>query len=260
MVNPFILLPLYIYPATNAWNALYDSITANPSVQFKVIVNPDSGPGAGNIPDDNYIANIAQLNSYPNVATLGYVHASYGARDQGLVQADVETYQGWASYTGSDIHVDGIFFDESPSNSSMLAYVRDITSAAKATMTNGNTIILNPGVNVPTAYYTHADYINVFEQSHAHWTKRGQGPLSVPSGLRAKSSVMIHHYTATTPQLAIDVQNIVNAGIAGSLFTTQADYDAWSAHWASYVGHLAQFSAAKAKPKRMSRFFRRIVQ
>lgn len=258
MVNPFILLPLYIYPASNAWNTLYDSINANPSVQFQVIVNPASGPGDTPFPDENYIANIAQLNSYPNVATLGYVHTLYGARDPASVQADVQSYQDWSTYGGSDIHMDGIFFDESPSDSGMYSYVQGIISAAKSTMTNGNTVILNPGVNVPTNYYDIADYILAFENGYPQWTRKG--PSSIPSGVRAQSIVMIHHYSNTVTRLATDVQNIIDAGIAGQFITTQADYDAWSTQWSSYVSYIAQSGAAKFKFKRMSRFFQRLVQ
>lgn len=258
MVNPFILLPLYIYPASNAWNTLYDSIDANPSVQFKVIVNPASGPGDAPLPDDNYIANIAQLNSYPNVATLGYVHTLYGARDPGLVQADVQTYQDWSDYGDSDIHMDGIFFDESPSNASMFSYVQGVTTAAKSTLTNGKTVVLNAGVNVPTNYYSVADYVLAFENSYPQWTRKG--PNSIPSGVRAQSIVMIHHYSNTVTRLATDTQAIITAGIAGQFITTQPDYDAWSTQWSSYVGYIAQSSAAKLKFKRMSRFFQRLVR
>lgn len=40
-----ILLPLYIYPSSGVWDPVYDAISDNPDVTFRVIVNPDSGPG-----------------------------------------------------------------------------------------------------------------------------------------------------------------------------------------------------------------------
>lgn len=41
-----VLLPLYVYPDDGAWNSVYKAITANPSVPFYVVVNPDDGPGS----------------------------------------------------------------------------------------------------------------------------------------------------------------------------------------------------------------------
>ena len=41
-----------------------------------IILNPDSGPGAGTFPNANYVAGITQLHSYPNARIIGYVHTS----------------------------------------------------------------------------------------------------------------------------------------------------------------------------------------
>jgi hypothetical protein len=42
-----VLLPLYVYPSTGAWDAVYNAAAAYPDVTFRLIVDPDSGPGAG---------------------------------------------------------------------------------------------------------------------------------------------------------------------------------------------------------------------
>ena len=42
-----ILLPLYLYPLTGAWDSVYNAASTYPSVNFYLIVDPDSGPGAG---------------------------------------------------------------------------------------------------------------------------------------------------------------------------------------------------------------------
>lgn len=73
-----ILLPLYVYPSNGGWDPVYAAVAAYPSVQFQIVVNPDSGPGAGQYPNSDYVAGLAKLNSYSNVKTIGYVHTSYG--------------------------------------------------------------------------------------------------------------------------------------------------------------------------------------
>ncbi|KAJ7029908.1 Spherulation-specific family 4-domain-containing protein [Mycena alexandri] len=62
-----------------------------PELQFYVIVNPESGPGAT---DPNYQAAVAAFHAYANVLIVGYVLTSYGARPLDQVQQDIETYAG----------------------------------------------------------------------------------------------------------------------------------------------------------------------
>ncbi|KAI4218048.1 MAG: hypothetical protein L6R36_009153, partial [Xanthoria steineri] len=109
----FILLPLYLYPGTSAstWSNVTAAIAANPTVQWQVIVNPNSGPGAYP-PDANYIAALSKLNSYRNVATLGYVATNYGRIPYATLTSQIDVYARWATYTQANIAVDGVFFDE----------------------------------------------------------------------------------------------------------------------------------------------------
>lgn len=113
-----ILLPLYVYPGTNAaiWAPLKTAITAYPSVQWQIIINPNNGPGtkpSSPYPDTNYIAGIKALKKYSNVKTLGYVHTSYGRRPVNDIRADINNYTNWSSYTNGDISMDGMF-DHNP--------------------------------------------------------------------------------------------------------------------------------------------------
>lgn len=54
-----ILLPLYEWPTDNTtWSPVFEAATAHPHINFKVIVNPNTGPGdTGKIPNI-YIENI----------------------------------------------------------------------------------------------------------------------------------------------------------------------------------------------------------
>jgi hypothetical protein len=64
---------------------------------------------------------------------VGYVHTSYATRNVNDVLADVTTYSGWAS-NSSALAVNGIFFDEIPSNFSTdnAAYLKQINQAVKS--------------------------------------------------------------------------------------------------------------------------------
>lgn len=115
-----MIAPVYIYPDTgaSAWAGLFSAIQANPSVHFYCIVNVDSGPGADEYPDSNFIFGNNKLNSIPSVTTLGYVHVSYGERPIAEVKAEIDAYKNWDTYTQSNISMNGIFFDEVPNDGS----------------------------------------------------------------------------------------------------------------------------------------------
>lgn len=93
--RPFVLLPLYIYPAPAAWAPLYDAAGAHPELDFYVVVNPSNGPGDGALPDANYVDALVRLTALRNVRVIGYVHCSYGARPAEEIVADVEAYGRW---------------------------------------------------------------------------------------------------------------------------------------------------------------------
>lgn len=59
--------------SAGAWANVYSNISANPTENFTIVVNPSSGPGSTQYPNSDYVAGIAQLNSYSNVQILGYV-------------------------------------------------------------------------------------------------------------------------------------------------------------------------------------------
>lgn len=93
--KPFVLVPLYIYPFPTAWEPLYVAADSHPELDFLVVVNPNSGPGPGVLPDANYIEALARLTAAPNVKVIGYVHCSYGKRLLDELVAEVSAYRGW---------------------------------------------------------------------------------------------------------------------------------------------------------------------
>lgn len=115
--KPFVLVPLYIYPFPTAWEPLYVAADAHPELDFLVVVNPNSGPGPGVLPDDNYIEALARLTAAPNVKVIGYVHCSYGKRLLDELVAEVSAYRGWTH--ASERREDGkVCFKHPPQNAS----------------------------------------------------------------------------------------------------------------------------------------------
>lgn len=105
---------------------------AHRNLDFTVIINPSSGPGSSQYPDDHYTTAVQKLNTYPNVKTVGYVRTGYATRNISTVVSEVDTYAGWASKS-SGLAMHGIFFDESPHEYSADAveYMRSVNQAAK---------------------------------------------------------------------------------------------------------------------------------
>jgi hypothetical protein len=92
-------------------------ISEHSSLQFMIIINPHNGPGQPDMPDEEYTREIALLNGYPNVCTIGYVRVDYCKRPLQEAIDDVTKYGGWASqYDETKLGVHGIFVDESPNH------------------------------------------------------------------------------------------------------------------------------------------------
>jgi len=87
----------------------------HPGLTFIIVINPHSGPGAIAEPDANYTREIPRLNSYTNVRTIGYVATGYAKRELAAVLRDITTYSAWSKNATSGLGVQGIFFDETPS-------------------------------------------------------------------------------------------------------------------------------------------------
>lgn len=91
-----------------------NSLAAYPNLQFLVIVNPNSGPGAAPWwPTDDYVREIPRLNTHPNVDILGYVRATYCTRPLADVFDDIDMYATWSlDDEHQGLGVQGIFVDE----------------------------------------------------------------------------------------------------------------------------------------------------
>jgi len=95
------------------------SISAHPSVEFLVIINPNSGPGDGSRPGHDYEREVPRLTSKPNVTTIGYVRVDYCKKPLHDACEEIDRFAGWVTKHGSDVpglSVDGIYVDETPNH------------------------------------------------------------------------------------------------------------------------------------------------
>jgi hypothetical protein len=166
-----LLVPAYFYPAGESvadWGRLAASAPTGP---LQVIVNPANGPGLR--VDPNYAAVVRKLRD-AGVKVLGYVHTSYGDRDLGEVEADVETFL-------SLYAVDGFFVDEMSSDPERVSYYTSLRAFIKD-RSPGFAVVGNPGTTPDEAYASApaADTLILFEGPARHfrnyrapeWTSR----------------------------------------------------------------------------------------
>merc|ERR1711977_673771 len=112
-----VLLPLYIYPLPKAWDPLYTAIESHPTLDFTIIINPNSGPGKTGLPDEDYSREIARLSKYPNVYMVGYVRVNWCKRDLEKVCNDVDKYAAWGRHGNGEFTMGGIFSMSRQTNS-----------------------------------------------------------------------------------------------------------------------------------------------
>ncbi|KPM40270.1 hypothetical protein AK830_g6284 [Neonectria ditissima] len=241
--QPVVLLPLYIYPLEKAWEPLFDLALALPSVLFVTVVNPCNGPGDDALPDDSYRDVLQRLSSVPNIRILGYVHCTYGSRPLDAIRTDIDVYRAW----NSSFRVDGIFFDETPSDPSTLEFMTTASDHTRSTwrksLSRPGLVAFNPGVVVQRAFFDAADWIVVFEQSQTHWnTPDIQDALQqMPADVQHKAVAIVHSLTGDLGEASQLTADIRLRGFGGLHLTEQVGggYTAWPVMWASVAHALA---------------------
>ncbi|KAI1173374.1 Spherulation-specific family 4 [Nemania sp. FL0916] len=226
-----ILLPLYVYPSETyndhaaLWTPAFNAISSQPSVDWLVVVNVDSGPG-GSSPgnnDINYIYGTAQLNSYSNVRTVGYVHTEYGAADMSTLRSNITDWANWASYTASDIAVGGIFFDESGTDS--YDYLNEAISYAKSAFGNDNIIsVCNFGTTAAAEFYDICTVVVAFEDTAANYGGQSTLNSNIPSGYADQAAIIVNEFHGSLATLQSDIQTLKNNGVGYGYFVTNG-YD-----------------------------------
>jgi hypothetical protein len=143
------LIPAYVPPHELA------ALATGMNPPRMVVVNPDSGPGAG---EGGAYGEAVRTLQAAGIRVLGYVPTTYGVRPLADVLADVRRYLAW-------YRVDGIFFDEASSDAALLPYYRAVSQQARGDA--GRVVVLNPGVPPAAGYFDVADVVVTFEGAYA---------------------------------------------------------------------------------------------
>lgn len=214
-----ILLPLYVYPAATYndgaknWDPVISAASSNPSTTWLTVIDPHNGPGTTFKPgndDVNYIAGVSRLNALSNMKTIGYVRTNYAKSSMDELKFNITTWKNWDTYTGANIAVQGIFFDESAPNAD---YMKQAVDFARTTFGRAITTVCNFGKAVGDEYYGICDVVVAFESclncSDGPQYKSGQTiEANVPVGVRAKAAVIVHDFAGK----AFD-GSVVDAGL-----------------------------------------------
>ncbi|KAL1617217.1 hypothetical protein SLS54_007995 [Diplodia seriata] len=266
------LVPAYIYPNTETtWQPLYTQIKNFPNVKFNVIINTDSGPGTGALPDTSYQREILKLRTFKNVRLVGYVAVNYTNKALATVKAEVAKYASWPTAAkNTALSVDGIFFDEAPTAAAAAAlnYMRSATQYTRtlATSSSGGFglgaspyVVTNPGYPPARPYLYNAtspavvpDLSLVYEQSLGNWTEHQSEIDELVWALDvddARLAVMLHDVPKATT--CGDVGALVdglkgNTGVQTLWFTDDADYQVWpdAVLWARFLKAFASGGSA----------------
>ena len=227
---------------------------------FHAVINPSNGPG-GPCPNSDYVPALAELNSITNIQTLAYVHTANStesthicgdgkdpcpcSRNLADLELDISTWQHWnnASACGGDYHIDGIFFDESPSDANCTAYMSSATAFAKKTLMYPSTVLFNAGTKVDPSYWSIADYINVFENADTAYWSANISALDDFGRYSTQSTMIIHDYVEGSKQLREDVATILSFeqdAMAGLYITDLSVYSEFPTDFMCLVGDVAK--------------------
>ncbi|TFK34640.1 Spherulation-specific family 4 [Crucibulum laeve] len=236
-----VIVPLYIYPGTcTDWAFLINAIQSYPTIQFYVIINPNSGPGGapGTQPDTNYQSCTASIRragaSAGNAKLLGYVATGYGSRTNATVTSDVDTYSQWTvSY-----RPDGIFFDEVATAASSLSLYQAFSNRVHQNFGANGLVFLNPGTTPETSgYFNIANLIVTYEDTYNGYSSSS---LTITTNSPAnKQSVILHTGPAQLP-LSI-VQQLTSTGLGAIFITNYPSADAYSfapSYWSTFLSYI----------------------
>ncbi|KAK2781198.1 hypothetical protein FQN53_000742 [Emmonsiellopsis sp. PD_33] len=243
-----VFVPLYIYPDPGAWDPLYNVIRDYPQISFTVIVNPDSGPGSGPLPDEQYCLEVPNLTAFSNVRVLGYVATTYADRDLQEVKSDIDVYANWPVEGDDDaLAVHGIFFDETPQEyydeagnyfQQLTDYVRGLSGFAPHNM-----VVHNPGVLPDSRYPPLADMTVLFESTYDTFEERKDEVFQNFTGHdRAQVCCVIHSVPEDVTGEKLESLVKDARTLANEVFVTHLSEDYYAdfgTQWAEFVNLMA---------------------
>lgn len=150
--TPDLLVPAYFYPEGNGATDWARLTAAAGKVSITAIINPDSGAGATKDPTlATAIGNFKAAGG----TVLGYVSTNWGQRDLASVKSDIDKYASWYP-------VDGLFLDETATNSAGLPYYSAVATYAHQ-KNSALSLMANPGTPPDETYVGLFDSVVMYE-------------------------------------------------------------------------------------------------
>ena len=151
--------------------------------------------------------------------------------------------------------MDGIFFDETPSQYTPInyAYMLNLTTFARTTELNSqpppsNNVIFNPGAVADSQYYALANYINAFENS---WSAYDDTVFNwIPEPYWEQTVFMIYGFKGTLAQQNSAVQDVKGKRLGGLFMSTQTVYTAVSSYWSQFCVDMLDYSPMQSTESR----------
>lgn len=232
---------------------MWSQLTGTASVMgsdLLVILNPNSGPGAGLI-DPNYVNDSAQgpFIDFRNAGgvAIGYILTNWANRALAEVQSDVDLYFDSAYWRGAGVQIQGIFFDEMSNDLADVGYYQTLRDYVRS-QAPGVIVVGNPGtsfVNNPSGqstwsisdYAESADTLVTFESTADEYFDN-YSPPSWLAGYPAERFGNIVYGVATTQQM-LEGMSLAKQRKAGYVYLTDDvltnPYDALASYWSAEV-------------------------
>ena len=146
--NMRVLVPMYSRPGSAFWDQMV-SASANSTVDYSVVINPGSGPGA--FSEDVYTNGMVDLLD-AGVEVLCYVPTGFGVTNVSDVTSDMDLYETF--YPGL---CGGYFFDEGPGTENNTWKYTEYYEHAQLVSGPGSTVVVNPGIQPHDSLYDIGD-------------------------------------------------------------------------------------------------------
>lgn len=251
-----LMVPAYGNPCCGTGRELWDALIdmARPGV-LDVILNPNSGPGAGPIGTE-YIQPNGQtgplLDLARNGASItGYVHTQWARRELDDVLAEIDRYFDSAYNRNSSFRPNGIFVDEMSNDLNDLDYYHSIAQHLRAEWPEA-VIVGNPGTasvidssqgasnNSTEQYATVFDQLVVFEGNGITYRNQFATPDWIEQQPADRFVHIIHSDTASE-KLALNLRLAADRNVS-TLFVTDDvlpnPYDRLPTYWSELLDEL----------------------
>lgn len=232
-----LLAPAYFYPAgegLKSWEKLIASAAKAPVV---AIVNPDSGPGKRR--DPRYAELFVRAKNSP-ITLIGYVTLSYAERPLSAVKADIDSWLHF--YPG----VQGIFFDEQPSQAEHAHFAEEAFAYARHQIKQG-VFVTNPGVPCAPEYLAGHDAPAACMFEHHAGFEQFQPPDWLASKGGQHLAVLVYQ-VKSADEMRKALQLALQKG-AGYVYITDAagpvPWDHLPGYWSEEIEAVAQKNRAR---------------